>query len=1074
MPTILVCDNEEVIRSLVRASLDEDDYSIVEARDGEEAMARAREARPDLLILDMLMPGRNGLEVVAELRRDPELAQTAILMLTARAGPADRAAALDADADGFLAKPFSPRELASSVRDLLERSPRASSPRAPDSDASSESVLPAFVDQLPDPVFIVRADGALEQVNARFAEFAGTAAGDLVAGGWESLIHPDDVRDLLARLHGISGTSCELEARLRYRDGSYPRQLLRLRPLPDGTWIGAASSVAHEHLEEREALRQELGRATTERRIAELLCDAVSTAEALPAFLAALGEGLDWDVAVFWETDDARELIRRREVWVSPACGDVPSGPRELRLDAGLVGRAWARRQAVEGSEEQSEFGAALALPVTADGEVVGVVELLARKAVRLGAPLRHVLEAAVGRLGGLAERTEATARLRTGHAELRAISETDLVALATVDLDGRILVGNATLQGLLGYDEAALEGRSLAELAQEADREPVRQRLAGITKGTTERARLELKLRRAEGTPVDAILELALIRDPEGTPEHVIALVATVDDGTDVLEREQDRREELARTLAELATEKDRVESFYRFAQRLLVTQPDDLEQTALEELAGRASAEVAALYEVTEAGSELELVASRGLDPATLAQRLRVGEGALGRAFSVKRLLAVSYGDAPLPLGEQGITHAVHIPLVHGHRELGVVMLGRTGELSFSGVELEAIEALCDLFAAALAGALGLKTARRFANRARALLDAGGDGVRLFDLDGKEVLANSAMTRLEAELGLPRSGTLAERDRATAELTSDPEAFRAEAEALAQDPERVSRIELHLPGPDRRLERACAPARDLLDATIGRVIVLRDAAARQAPGESESDLIQTVAHELRTPLAGILGFVEILLDRDPGDERRRRYLETIRDEVVRLAAIASGLLEAHPLGAGTTPAEPFRLDDAIRRAALLSDGQSERHTVRARLPDGPLIALGDGASIMQVLMNLLANAIKYSPEGGVVTIGAERLGDRLRVAVEDEGIGISPDDRQRIFQKFGRARSAEAHGIEGLGLGLALSRKIVHAHGGELEVSSAEGRGSTFWFDLSAEREASAAALEQADTGS
>lgn len=963
MATILVCDNEEVIRSLVRASLDEDDYSIVEARDGEEAIAQARETPPDLLILDQLMPGRSGLEVVAGLRREPGLARTPVLMLTARAGPSDRAAALDADVDRFLAKPFSPRELASTVRELLETAPQTNgrhSPRAPDSDA----------------------------------------------------------------LHG----------------------------------------------EPVLALQRELRRTTSERRIAELLCDAASTTDAVPEFLAAVGAGLDWDVAAFWETDDAGELIRRREVWVSPAHGQMPTGPRELRLDAGLVGRAWARRQALEGSEEQPEFATALALPVRADGEVVGVVELLAREALPLESPLRKALEAAVDKLGRVAERTEATARLRTSEAELRAISEASLVAFAIVDLDGRIVAGNATLLELLGHDEANLEGRPLTELVDETDIEAVRERLAGITQGRTERAVLELKLRRAGGALSAATVELALIRDPEGTPQHVIALIAAGDEDTEVLEREQDRREELARTVAELATEKDRVESFYRFAERLLVTQPDDLEQTALKELAERAAADVSLLYAVTEAGDQLELVAGRGLDPATLAQRLRVGEGALGRAFSVKRLLAVSYGDAPLPLGEHGITHALHVPLVHAQRELGVIMLGRTGELSFSSTELEAIEELCDLLAAALAGALGLKLARRFANRVRALLEAGPDGVRLFDLDGKEVLANSAMTRLEAELGLPRSGTLAERDRATAELTTDPEAFRAEAEALALDHERVSRIELRVSGSDRLLERLCAPARDLLGAPIGRVIVLREA-ARRPPAEGESELIQTVAHELRTPLTGIRGFVEILLERDPGDERRQRYLETIRDEVVRLTALVSGLLEAEPSGAGKAVEEPFRLDEIIRRAAFLSGGQSERHTVRVRLPDEALIALGDQASIMQVLMNLLGNAIKYSPGEGTVTIGAELLGGRLRVAVEDEGMGVSPDDRQRIFQKFGRSRSAEVHGIEGLGIGLALSKKIVAAHGGQLEVASEEGQGSTFWFELPAAPGAGAGALEGAE---
>jgi CheY-like chemotaxis protein len=117
--TILVCDNEEVLRGLVRASLDGNGYTLVEARDGFEAVEQARQMRPDLILLDMMMPGQSGLEVLAELRRDPELRGIPVLMLTARAQVTDREAAHLAGADRFLAKPFSPLELACMVKELL-------------------------------------------------------------------------------------------------------------------------------------------------------------------------------------------------------------------------------------------------------------------------------------------------------------------------------------------------------------------------------------------------------------------------------------------------------------------------------------------------------------------------------------------------------------------------------------------------------------------------------------------------------------------------------------------------------------------------------------------------------------------------------------------------------------------------------------------------------------------------------------------------------------------------------------------------------------------------------------------
>jgi two-component system response regulator MtrA len=117
--TILVCDNEEVLRGLVSASLEGNGYTLVEARDGDEAVEQARLVRPDLILLDMMMPGQTGLEVLAELRGDPGLRDIPVVMLTARAQATDREAARLAGADSFLAKPFSPLELACVVKELL-------------------------------------------------------------------------------------------------------------------------------------------------------------------------------------------------------------------------------------------------------------------------------------------------------------------------------------------------------------------------------------------------------------------------------------------------------------------------------------------------------------------------------------------------------------------------------------------------------------------------------------------------------------------------------------------------------------------------------------------------------------------------------------------------------------------------------------------------------------------------------------------------------------------------------------------------------------------------------------------
>ena len=120
LPKVLVCDNEEALRALVRGALELGDYEIVEAHDGDQSVELARSCDPDLIVLDMMMPGRTGLEVLAELRAEDRFAETPVVMLTARAQAQDRLAAVEAGVSRFLPKPFSPLELASVVEELLD------------------------------------------------------------------------------------------------------------------------------------------------------------------------------------------------------------------------------------------------------------------------------------------------------------------------------------------------------------------------------------------------------------------------------------------------------------------------------------------------------------------------------------------------------------------------------------------------------------------------------------------------------------------------------------------------------------------------------------------------------------------------------------------------------------------------------------------------------------------------------------------------------------------------------------------------------------------------------------------
>jgi signal transduction histidine kinase len=223
------------------------------------------------------------------------------------------------------------------------------------------------------------------------------------------------------------------------------------------------------------------------------------------------------------------------------------------------------------------------------------------------------------------------------------------------------------------------------------------------------------------------------------------------------------------------------------------------------------------------------------------------------------------------------------------------------------------------------------------------------------------------------------------------------------------------------------------------------------------RASEQHKRDLISMVSHDIRTPLSSVIGFTALLLERDFPPEEQRRYLEIVDQQARRLASLAGDFLDVQLLEGGgiTLDRDPFDLVDAVREQTHLFFSHLDTHDVELDVPGSPVVVNGDRDRVAQVIDNLVSNAIKYSPDGGVVTVSLSLDGSSAVLAVTDPGIGIADGDRDRIFEKFFRAEEAAA-ATGGTGLGLAVAREIVESHGGAISVRSKPGSGSTFTVTL------------------
>ena len=614
-------------------------------------------------------------------------------------------------------------------------------------------------------------------------------------------------------------------------------------------------------------------------------------------------------------------------------------------------------------------------------------------------------------------------------------------------------------IEALLGYAPEQWDGEVLARILHPDDRDRVLEEIAAAGKnGTPFQTEYRVLARNGEvvwlrehartiskrdGRPLFGESFLVDIGERKRAEDECDRLVAAERAAvSDTIERQG--RIDLLREVAEVASSLDYKAAIERVAE-LVVRDVGDW-----------------CLVDLAEEGAPLKRVAVARAEPRSVekgsppqepedAVRSVVASGmpeivpALGERSNGQDPSQFLAGIEPSPL--------ICVPLRARQRSLGAITVARTGRgQTYGADDLALVEDIAGRIALAVDRARLYSEVEQRADAARVLAHV-ADGVLLLDRSGVVRLWNPAAEGITAI----RAGDIVGRAAADA-IPGWHEAVDTVPIAPTPDP---GHPEVVIPLETERGERWIAIAG--VQFFGGTVYAFRDLTDVRRLEELKASFIATASHELRTPLAAVYGAAQTLLRHDFAlDEGGRdRFVSLIADESERLGRIVNEILLASQLDAGRLDleAEPFDALELVDRViestrAYAPPGVAVERVVADDLP----LVDADRDKVRQVLVNLVENAIKYSPDGGRVEVGVESQEENVLFHVRDEGLGIPSDEQSRVFEKFYRVDPHMTRGVGGTGLGLYICNELVSRMGGHIWLESKAGEGSTFLFELPA----------------
>jgi PAS domain S-box-containing protein len=832
----------------------------------------------------------------------------------------------------------------------------------------------------------------------------------------------------------------------------------------------------------------------TQYAVTRVLAEAAGLDEARPAILQAIAENLDWDVGDFWQLDPAAQVLRCVESWARPARAlegfVVASRARLFAPGIGLPGRVWSQRRShwvvdvahdanFPRAHEATAAGlqSAFAFPIRLGEDIFGVMEFFSRQAREPDSAALSVFDALSSQIGQFIERKQIEDELHKSRDQLAVILRGVADGITVTQPDGGIIYANAAALHTLGYPSIeALRATPVAEIFARYDildeagrpfplpRLPSRLAHEGV-ENPSALVRFRVK---ATGEDYWSILRSSIIRDDQGQVQFAVNIFHDVTDHhrAEEARRVSEERLRLALDAAAMGTWDwnlqtgqlawtDRQEALFglapgqfggSFAAFLALVHPAD--QAMVTDEANRAAREHGTFEQEVRAvwpDGTVHWIASRGqylYDEAGEAVRMlgtSMDTTMRRRAADMERLLA-----------EASILLASSLDYETTLARVARLALPQLADWCYVDIR----EADDSIRRVAAAHADPAKDAL-----VRQLLDyppdpAGehtvvqvlrtGQAAILSDVTDEHTVSNTRNAehlRVVRALGGIRSFMtvpLTARGHTLGAITflSSTAARRYRAADLTQAEDLARRAALAVD--NARLYREAQDA-----------IQTRD------------EFMSVAAHELKTPITSLRGYAQLVLrqlDRDGvlDPVRVKRALEVIDQQSDKLANLVSQLLDVSRIEAGRLVLDRQVVDvsSLVENVVTAAQASTTKHTLTMRSPIW-VRALVDPLRLEQVMTNLVGNAIKYSPRGGGIDIQIDvARPDTLRITVTDQGIGIAPEHRAYIFDRFYQAHGPGHFG--GMGLGLYISRQIVELHHGRIEAEFPSEGGTRFVVTL------------------